>query len=178
VLSDQLAEQHFFSLPDKKPEPLSLDQLAEQHFFSLPDKKPEPLSLDSVTAAFRAARRAARARYDNKAFTFKVAVGGLPRLEPVDSCIVVSQQVGSPEVLCFPSPSQETAFQALRPGQVVVIDAVVSTRNVLMTPSLPAGMSGRLEDLHGAIQAAAAQPPREVPPPGGFTLRDAKLVKQ
>jgi hypothetical protein len=136
------------------------------------------VSLDSVTAAFRADRRAARERYDDRTFTFKVVVGGFPRLQPLESCILVAQQPGSGNVLCFPTPPQETGFQKLRAGEVVVIDAVVSTRNVLMPPSLPAGMSGRIEDLHDAVQAAALQPPQELPPPGGFSLRDARLVRQ
>ena len=103
----------------------------------------------------------------------------MPRPLSNASAVVLSDgKPGLPAVYCFPSPEGVATFRGLRPGQAVVITATVSTQAVLMPPSLPAGMTGPIGDLRGAIQAAALQPPREARPPHGFTLRNARLVRE
>ncbi len=87
--------------------------------------------------------------------------------------------LGSQEhpVYCVPIPAYARDFQALPPGEPVVLLATVSQRGIAMLPPLPPGRKMTLDEIHAAIQNGALPQAKEEAP-GGFTLRDARLVER
>jgi hypothetical protein len=81
------------------------------------------------------------------------------------------------QAFCVPIPAVARDFEALKPGEQVVVSATVSQRGIAVLPPLPPGRTMTLDEVHAAIQSGILPQAREEAP-SGFTLRDAQLLER